>query len=78
MPTIERTIKYMIDVFVVGVNSTEIKKPENTSIKNTGIINKIKCPAVILIAGISDKYFLIIFTLKAYPKEAVRTKIAYQ
>ena len=31
-----------------------------------------------LIAGISDKYFLMIFTLKAYPKEAVSTKIAYQ
>ena len=31
-----------------------------------------------LIAGISDKYFLMIFTLKAYHKEAVSTKIAYQ
>ena len=60
MPTIERTIKYMIDVFVVGVNSTDEKNPENTKIKNTGNINKIKWPAVMLIAGISDKYFLMI------------------
>jgi mannose/fructose/N-acetylgalactosamine-specific phosphotransferase system component IID len=67
-----------MEVFVSGVNSTVEKNPENANMINTGIINKIKCPAVILIAGISDKYFLIIFTLKAYPKEAVRTKIVYQ
>ena len=68
----------MIDVFVAGVNSTDEKNPENTNIRNKGNINKIKWPAVILIAGISYKYFFMIFTLKAYPKEAVSTKMAYQ
>ena len=32
----------MIEVFVAGVNSTDEKNPENTNIRNTGNINKIK------------------------------------
>lgn len=63
---------------MIGVPSNVEKKPEKVNTNNAGIDNNKKCPVVIAKASKSDKYFLIIFTLKAYPTEAIITNKAYQ